>query len=275
MNNACPSCGAVYAVSSKDIGRKLKCKKCSSALIVAESGLEYDGPAGAPPTPPPLGAPEDTFAAAVAEEGDDSEEVVPRKKKGKKEKSAPREGGGGPDLKALADKAASFTAKFGGIPTILFGFGVFLVIFFTFQAKIGEAAYVRAAMKPQKLTAEMESRKKAAGTLKDNASPEDVKKAGEEQAKITKDYAKRIDEAQEDATFAKIDNRRSMYYDRWGTMIGFFFLSFGCIGYLRTEQHVVVKIVAGAILTLMMLVVFAGVGCDKTSDFMPDVPGKM
>jgi hypothetical protein len=55
-------------------------------------------------------------------------------------------------------------------------------------------------------------------------------------------------------------------------MIGFFFLSFGCIGYLRTEQHMVVKIVAGAILTLMMLVVFAGVSCDKASDLGPDMP---
>ena len=38
MNNACPSCGAVYAVTAKDIGRKIKCKKCSSALRVDDTG---------------------------------------------------------------------------------------------------------------------------------------------------------------------------------------------------------------------------------------------
>jgi hypothetical protein len=50
-------------------------------------------------------------------------------------------------------------------------------------------------------------------------------------------------------------------------MFGFFFVAFGCIGYLRTEQHIVVKIVAGAILTLMMLFVFGSIsgGCGGRS----------
>ena len=47
MNNNCPSCGALYNVASKDIGRRLKCKKCNSALTVTDAGLEMDD--GGPP----------------------------------------------------------------------------------------------------------------------------------------------------------------------------------------------------------------------------------
>jgi predicted Zn finger-like uncharacterized protein len=271
MNNACPSCGAVYAVTAKDIGRKLKCKKCQSALIVADSGLEIDGPGGPPPSLP---AHEESFASAVADdgEGDDSEEVVTKKsKKGKKDKP-PRQP---TDYKALAAQATAFSSKFGGISTLLFGFGVFLVIWFVFQSKIGEASAMSDAMYVHKLELEKKSRIEAAGVVKakDKApSTEEFQKAGEAQAKISEEYDKKIKDANEDAGYSRIRNKRSVYWDRWGTMIGFFFLSFGCIGYLRTEQHMVVKIVAGAILTLMMLVVFAGVSCDKASDLGPDMP---
>jgi predicted Zn finger-like uncharacterized protein len=164
MNNACPSCGAVYAVTAKDIGRKLKCKKCQSALIVADSGLEIDGPGGPPPSLP---AHEESFASAVADdgEGDDSEEVVTKKsKKGKKDKP-PRQP---TDYKALAAQATAFSSKFGGISTLLFGFGVFLVIWFVFQSKIGEASAMSDAMYVHKLELE----KKKHPRLKNSRKPE-------------------------------------------------------------------------------------------------------
>jgi hypothetical protein len=44
MNNACPECGAIYAVAEKDVGRRISCKKCNASLIVTEQGLEHDGP---------------------------------------------------------------------------------------------------------------------------------------------------------------------------------------------------------------------------------------
>src|SRR5580692_8446560 len=113
MNNACPNCGAVYAVTARDIGRKLKCKKCSSALIVTDAGLVLDGPVAA--------APQST-ARPVAMDIDDEDagegEEVVIVSKGKKGKS--RQGRGGSGLGELL-------AKVGGISTMLFAFGVFLV----------------------------------------------------------------------------------------------------------------------------------------------------
>src|ERR1700688_316407 len=103
MNNACPSCGAVYAVTGRDIGRKLKCKKCSSALIVTDAGLVLDGPVAS--------APQSTSRPVAVdmedEDADEAEEVV-IVSKGKKGKS--RQGRGGPGLGELLGKV-------GGIPT--------------------------------------------------------------------------------------------------------------------------------------------------------------
>ena len=49
MNSACPTCGAVYAVTPKDVGRKLKCKKCHTALAVTDAGLVVDTPSASAP----------------------------------------------------------------------------------------------------------------------------------------------------------------------------------------------------------------------------------
>ena len=77
MNNSCPSCGAIYNVAQKDIGRRLKCKKCGSSLMVTEAGLEMDGGGAVPAA---VGADDDMY----------EEEAVPRSKK-------KRSSGGGAD----------------------------------------------------------------------------------------------------------------------------------------------------------------------------------
>jgi predicted Zn finger-like uncharacterized protein len=251
MNNACPSCGAVYAVAAKDIGRKIKCKKCGSALIVSDAGLVVDAPTAS--APPPAAAV--AVVAEVEDDFDSGDDDVITSKKGKKAKKTG--GGGGPNFGAML-------AKLGGIPTILFTIGVFLVIWFAFMPKIGEAAILRADGYKQKL--EMEKLNKITALTKGKTAPKE-----EDMKKINEDYESKIQEASEDAVAIRLSNARSVWFDRYGTMFGFFFVAFGCIGYLRTEQHVVVRIVAGAILTLMMLVVFVSVGgCG--GDHMPNLP---
>ena len=42
MNSACPQCGVVYSVTPKDVGRRIACKRCRTALIVEETGLRVD-----------------------------------------------------------------------------------------------------------------------------------------------------------------------------------------------------------------------------------------
>lgn len=248
MNNACPSCGAVYAVSAKDVGRKLKCKKCGSALVVSDAGLVEDTPAASPPPPP--------AAVAVVEEVDDfdtgDDEIVSTKgKKGKK--SLPSLGG----LGKSAPSIGPLVSKLGGVPTMLFGFGVFLVIWFIFMSKIGEAAILRAEAYTQKLEAERDAKIKALAKGKAPPTKEDeLKKFMEDSKKIGEEYETRIAEAQEDARITQINNYRDIWFDRWGTMFGFMFVAFGCIGYLRTEQPLVMRIVAAVILAFMMMAIF-------------------
>jgi len=239
MNNACPTCGAVYAVAAKDVGRKIKCKKCSTSLIVADSGLVVDSPPSAASPPPGTGTAAPLVAAAVIEDDEDDASVVKSKK-----------------VKKPYDRAANgppFIEKIGGIPTILFGVGTFFVIFFTFMGPIGDASAARASVGAGKLQAEKAAEIKRL-TKAEKPNAETIKKTEEE-------YDKKIEAAMEDATSAKFSNIRSAYFDKYGQMFGFLFLAFGCIGYLRTEQALIMRIVAAVILAFMMMIMFtAGVG---------------
>ena len=248
MNNACPTCGAVYAVAAKDVGRKIKCKKCSTSLIVADSGLVVDGPPSAASPPPGTGTAAPLVAAAVIEDDEDDASVVKSKK-----------------VKKPYDRAANgppFIEKIGGIPTILFGVGTFFVIFFTFMTPIGEASTARAKAGLDKLKHEVAVKiKKLQPKGKTAPTEAEIKKLGEDREKLTEEYEKKGEEAEENAASARTDNIRSALWDKYGQMFGFLFLSFGCIGYLRTEQALIMRIVAAVILAFMMMIMFtAGVG---------------
>jgi predicted Zn finger-like uncharacterized protein len=230
MNNTCPSCGALYNVASKDIGRKIKCKKCNTALAVTDAGLVVDSPSAPAPVP-----------AAVMEDEEGGDVVV--KKKGSKYERAP---GTGIDVLAL-------------IPTLVFGFGVFLVIVFSSLPRIGEAGTDRAFAYVEKLIIERDAKLDATvpkGKKYDDLTTEDQKKIDEEKKKIREDYKKLIDDAGVEAEKTGISNRRDVWLERYGLMFGFIFVSFGCIAFLRTEQPLVMRIVAGVILTIMMIIMF-------------------
>ena len=92
----------------------------------------------------------------------------------------------------------------------------------------------------------------------------DEKKTYDEKAKkINEDYEKKADDAKEEAAITEVDVRRSIRFDKYGQLFGFVFLAFGCIGYLRTEQPLVMRIVAATVLALMLLLIFnlAAGGC--------------
>src|SRR6266545_1956358 len=236
MNTSCPTCGAVYNVAAKDIGRKLKCKKCSTALKVTEAGLEVDGGTGSAP-PAESSKPSPVPAALADDEGDD--EPVVKKKKGKYERGS------------------------GVNPTVLFGFGVFLVIVFTALPIIGEAGTRRASAYVDKL--KLEQATKIKNLTPKNKKPEDITsdertKIEADAKKINEDYEKQITEAALDAERTKIANIRDVWMEQYGLMFGFLFLSFGCISYLRTEQPLVLKIVAAVVLGIMMIIMFGKFG---------------
>jgi predicted Zn finger-like uncharacterized protein len=252
MNNACPTCGAVYAVASKDIGRKIKCKKCSSALRVDDTGLVMDAPVVAAVAAPASAAP--VAAAVVADDFDAADDGGALTKKKAKKYAEGGSGGGG---------VGPILAKVGGVPTILFGIGVFLVIWFTLMPRIGEAAYARAEAYKEQL--ELEKNVKLKDLVpKEKQTPEGVKNLSEDEKKqiaekgksIIDDYNRRMLQAEEDAESSRISNIRDVWFERNGTMFGFLFLSFGCLGYLRSEQPLTLRIVAGVILSVTMILVF-------------------
>jgi hypothetical protein len=147
-------------------------------------------------------------------------------------------------------------AAIGGIPTVLFALGVFFVIVFTFMTPIGEAATRRAQARVDLLKWEQDLEIRR---LKDK----DIEKA----AKIAESYLPKLVEASSSAEYTRISNIRSQWYDRYGQLLGFLLLAFGCIGYLRTEQPLVLRIVAAVTLSFMLMVIFVlGVsgGCNST-----------
>ncbi|MCE9568286.1 MAG: hypothetical protein K8U57_40315 [Planctomycetes bacterium] len=246
MNNACPSCDAVYAVTAKDVGRKIKCKKCGTALRVDDSGLVEDG----------VEAPE-------PEESESEEVAAPKNKKASRFAGANR------------PKVGDILQKLGGVPSALFGFGVFLTIWFFFQQSISAPngasdSRAKASAMRVKLEQDQEIRKAEADPPElpegavDAAAMETYSKAKQEYDKnlmkkrkeIDKKFKKPLNEANDDFTLTQIGNARGQWWDQYGLMFGFMFLSFGCIAYVRGDGNLVLRIVAGTILTLLFLVIF-------------------
>lgn len=247
MNNSCPSCGAIYNVAMKDVGRKIKCKKCSTSLRVTEKGLEEEDGRG--PSDEPK-----TAAIAEADDRDDRDEDDDRPAKKSKREKAPR----GPGVNPLAA-----LEPIGGPSTIAFGFGVFLVIVFTALPIIGVAGTDRANAYVDKLKLEQQTKVKALipkGKKLTELSADELKKYDDDTKKINDDYEKQIADAGLDAERTKIGNRRDVWMEMYGLMFGFIFVSFGCLGYLRTEQPLVLKIVAAVILGIMMIIMFGKFG---------------
>lgn len=247
MNNSCPRCDAVYNVAAKDIGRKIRCKKCSTALIVTDAGLEEDRP-GAPPPEPAGSRPAAALPSRAPAAADDEYDDEPVVKKGKTR--APR----GPGINPIE--------LVGGVPTLLFAFGVFLVIVFTSLPIIGAAGSDRAAAYVDKLKLEANQKKEALlkGKKMADLTDSDRNKLKEDRDKIDEDYAKKMSDAAADAEGTRIGNRRDVWMERYGLMFGFIFVAFGCIGYLRTEQPLILKIVMGFILAFMLMVMFGTFG---------------
>ena len=234
LNNNCPSCGALYNVAAKDIGRRLKCKKCNTALTVTEAGLVVDDE----------DAPRGTDARALPDEADG--DPVAKKKR-------PFSPGGNP------------LAAVGGIPTVLFAFGVFLVIVFTSFPIIGRAGTDRAAAYTERLKNDKELEVfelKPKGKKVSEFTDTEKKKIEDETPKIEAKYERLIERAGLEAKGTEVSNRRDVWMEQWGLMFGFLFVSFGCIGYLRTEQPLVMRIVAGTVLTfLLMIMLMKFSGC--------------
>ncbi len=239
MNNCCPSCGALYNVAPKDVGRRLRCKKCSSSLKVADSGLELDSS----DTPPDEAGPPEV---AHEEHGGSDSTSTPRPR-ARRHWTEERNSG------------VSLIDRLGGLPTALFGAGIFLVVVSISFPIIGRAAGERATAYKNRLENDREQEKFDLRPRKPRNEWSDAERqrVEEETPKIEAKYARLIERAELDAQSTKIANIRDAWFEAYGLMFGFLLLCFGCIGYLRTEPTLVLKIVAATILTFIVLAFLA------------------
>lgn len=237
MNNVCPSCGALYNVARKDIGRKISCKKCGAALVVTEAGLEVEPPAAASRAAPVINGIDDA--------PDAEEEVV-----------SPRRGRGSRRGAGLNIDPIQIFKDFGGVATLLFGFGAFLVIVFLFLPMIGSAAVQRAQGAVERM--ELEWKGKERKMRKENKSADEISKARE-------DFFKGKDDLEDDVQDESISNKRALWFERYGMMFGFLFLMAGSLGFLMPGHTVYRRILGTIVLGAQILIIFmvfaAGGGC--------------
>ena len=146
MNNACPECGAIYAVAEKDIGRRIACKKCNTSLVVTGEGLERDAPAA-----PPASSKKDRAADRDRDwnlEDDDGsgrkrDDRGSRRRRGRDEddddkgESRPRKPRG-PGAGEILNKLKGLKSV-ADVPTWLYGIGLVLTIFSFFAPQIDKA----------------------------------------------------------------------------------------------------------------------------------------
>jgi hypothetical protein len=234
----------VYNVAAKDIGRRIRCKKCATGLIVSDAGLEIDD-ANVPQVPTRSSSPPPPPASNFEVDDD----PPPRRSR---DRSQPGRGMGS-NLNVMA-----IFKDFGGVATLFFGFGAFLVIVFLFQPIIGTAAVSRAEGAGERI--DLEWRTQERKLRKEKKTEEDITTARE---KFYKDNDK--DRADENVGYERVSNKRSRWFEMYGMMFGFLFLMAGCLGYMMPEQTTVRRILGTVVLGAQMLIIFiifaAGGGC--------------
>jgi DNA-directed RNA polymerase subunit M/transcription elongation factor TFIIS len=256
MNNACPECGAIYAVAEKDIGRRIACKKCNAALIVTEKGLEQDGSDAAPSKREDAperdrGRDRDDGGRRRRSRNDDVEDR-PRKQRG------PGAGEILNKLKGIADVA-----------TWLYGIGLFLTIY-SYYTRTLDIANVYSRIGDQEFAEIEDAADERDVNSKNEGKPsEDDKKARE---KRKKEYDKKLPVLKEDVRSAQASYLKAQWRNTYLRIIGLALLAFGSIGYLIGE-HAQTKRILGAVTIGFVLLAVVGGGANfHLQTGGPDLP---
>jgi hypothetical protein len=94
------------------------------------------------------------------------------------------------------------------------------------------------------------------GKRLEELTSDEQKKYSEDAEKIRKDYEKQISDAEDDARYERISNKRSRWIEMYGMMFGFLFLMVGCIGYMVPEQSLMRRILGTVVLGVQMIIIF-------------------
>jgi hypothetical protein len=263
MNNACPGCGAVYAVAEKDIGRRIACKKCSASLIVAEDGLRYDENAAAPP-PKKEDAPERDRGRNRDRDRDDDDRPGRKKREREREREetpeeiAEREARRARRAAATADIMNKIKGV-GDVATWLYAIGLVLTIYANYAGQIdiarvaGREGNIKEEerdmiIEKRKIQAEIEERKPP------DATSDEEKKIKE----IDKDWKKRKNVLDDKLTYAQTSQQQGQWWNVVYKLLGFILLGFGAIGYLKPEQGPYKRILGGVTIALILAQVVGG-----------------
>lgn len=228
MNNACPGCGAVYNVTSKDVGRRLKCKKCGSPMIITEQGIEPEGAAGSA-----------VHAAAPAqvEVEHDAPIAAPRR----------RLNLGSMNTGGLGEMYKQHGSIFS---TLLFGCGAFLVIFQLFMPLISLAKVEGRKANRDEAIREFLRKKKE---IEDEKS--DGNKATK-QADLQKAHDDDLKYRDESIAAAQTASVTSLYWDYYFMMFGFLMVMIASLMFMMPDQPGVKRTVGAIVVTFQMVVVF-------------------
>ncbi|GEM_PF-2099527 len=255
MNNACPECGAVYAVTENDIGRRIACKKCNARLVVAEEGLVKEDAAAAPPRKEDTGERERDRPRRRDDE--EREERGSRRKRDRDD-----DAGDAADAvrKIRGPGMGEYLNKMKGVadlPTWLYGIGLFLTIYGFFSVGLDRATTAGRQGKYESERLDWEVYKRGVNDKPDGKAP-------------SADESKRLDEKEKEwnkstepglmdsVKFAAASEKKAVWYNVMFKMIGFFLLAFGAIGFLKPDESPLKRILGGATILLILLQVIGG-----------------
>jgi len=248
MNNACPECGAVYAVADKDIGRRISCKKCNSALIVSEEGLIPDE-AGPPPR-------KDDTGDRDRPRRDDDE------RSGKRRRVRDDDAGDAADAvrKIRGPGAGEYLKKLktvADVPTWLYGIGLFLTIYGFFGSALDKANTAGRSGKYDARKLEFEAYKRGIEVKPDGKAP-----TGDESKQLVereKEWTKSTEpELQDDIKHASASEKKATWWNVMLKLAGFFLLAFGSIGFLKPDESPLKRLLGGVTILLILLQVIGG-----------------
>jgi hypothetical protein len=226
LNNACPSCAAVYSVQPQHIGRRIPCKKCGAALIVTVEGLGLD-------TEPAAGGPEPTALSSSPELEDFSLRRVAKR-------PSQTSAGLGGFLSWLRDGTS-------GVDLPLWTFGVGLsVVLVTFIVPLADQVQVERLETASATHLARENRREQAWKDKEDVE-ESVRQNAREAAH------REQTRLQELLEIAKEQSLRWRYGCLYGTLVGLLLVAIAALGFLAQDRSTTRSVCGAVVLAALAL----------------------
>jgi predicted Zn finger-like uncharacterized protein len=279
MNNSCPECGAVYAVAEKDIGRRIACKKCNTALEVTDNGLKRVDDFSPPnddahgrdrdddrDNPRAARDDDDHGKRRGADDDDDDRDKKRDRDDDSGGRSSRKRGRDDDDEGARSSrssrrerdgiKAGEMLKKLKGladVSTWLYCIGLVLTIYAFFSPKIDQAKSI--GRNGDTLAAEADEEDDVLDFSKLEKPDESDRKRRDAHQK---DYQVEKQRLAIKEKYAKASAKKTEWWARIFGLIGFLLLTFGSLGYLQKQDSQMLRILGAVTILLILLQVILG-----------------